>query len=123
MSDNYCYQKFFNLTETDSIELKKVHYKKSSLFPLVNFTYRRELFDDSNSKLTRSIKASWLDSHIDTESDFDVLLDQISEVGTIVIINDREKCNNPIYKAYSSEMLKSYFKAFQEKGYQCLWTE
>ena len=62
------------MTETDSIELKGIHYKKSSLFPLVNFTYRRELFDDSNSKLTRSIKASWLDSHIDTESDFDVLL-------------------------------------------------
>ena len=65
------------MTETDSIELKGIHYKKSSLFPLVNFTYRRELFDDSNSKLTRSIKASWLDSHIDTESDFDVLLDQM----------------------------------------------
>ncbi len=123
MSDNYCYQKFLNLIDTESIELKRLRYKKSSLFPLVDFTNRRELFDDSNSKLTRSIKASWLDTHIDTESDFDVLLGQMSEVGAIVIVDDREKCNNPIYKAYSKEMLKSYIKAYQEKGYQCFWTK
>ena len=122
MSDKYCYQKFLNLIETDSIKLKELRYKKSALFPLIDFTNNRELFDNSNSKLTRSIKASWLDSHIDSEDDFKQLLSQMHDIGTIVIINDRKRCNNLIYKEYSREMLKSYIRAFQDNGIQGLWT-
>ena len=43
------------------------------------------------------------------------------DVGTIVIIDDREKCNNSIYKAYSKEMLKSYIRAFLDSGISCFW--
>ena len=123
MSENYCYQKFFNLIDTDSIELKNLRYRKRNTFPLFAFTQSRNLFDNPSAKRTRSINATWLDSRIDTEDDFKQLLSQLHDIGTIVIINDRKKCNNPIYKEYSKEMLKSYIKAFQDNGIKTLWAE
>ena len=47
----------------------------------------------------------------------------MKDIGKIVIINDRPKCSNPIYKNYSNEMLRCYIKAFQINGIQCLWTD
>ena len=107
--------------ETDFIDLKKLRYAKPVTLPLCSFTERRNLFDNPSSKLLRFIKVSWLDSHIDTEADFKLLLRQMHDVGTIVIIDDREKCNNSIYKAYSKEMLKSYIRAFLDSGISCFW--
>ena len=123
MSDNYCYQKFFNLLDTESIDLKGLHYKNEARLPLVAYPSHRCLFDDPSTELTRSIKASWLDSHIDTESEFKHLLNQMKGIGKIVIINDRPKCSNPIYKNYSKEMLRSFIKAFQDNNIQCFWTD
>lgn len=123
MSDNYCYQKFFNLLDTESIDLKGLHYKNEERLPLVAYPNCRCLFDESSSKLTRSIKATWLDSHINTETDFKYLLSQMKDIGKIVIINDRPKCSNPIYKNYSKEMLRCFIKAFQDNNIQCFWTE
>lgn len=123
MAENYCYQKFLNLMDTESIRLKDLHYKSNPNFTLISHTIGRNLFDNPSSKLIRSINATWLDSHIDNEADFKKLLGRLLDIGHIVIINDRSKCNNRIYRDYSDEMLKCYIKAFQDNGIQCFWTE
>jgi len=122
MSDNYCYQKFFNLMPTSSIELKVFFYKNKNDFPLLALAVDRCLFDDPALKLTRSIDVTWLDTHIGSESEFKYFVQQLQNIGTLVLVDNRPKCDNPIYIDYSREMLRCYIKAFQNCGFKCFWT-
>lgn len=107
--------------DTDSIELDCLRYKKIPGRLLISYPNDRSLFDDPACKLTRTIKVSWLDTHIDSESDFRLLLGQMEDVGRVVIVNDRKKCSNPIYEEYSKELLRCYIKAFLDNGVLCNW--
>ena len=118
MSDNYIYQKFLTLTDTDSVSLEDCKIPSKEIYFLPDYTEGRTLFDETDF-LKRTIKVSELDEYIDSEKDFLLLCSRMKKIKNLVLMDDRPKNQNVIYKTYAEEILKAYIIQFKTHGIDC----
>ena len=121
MSDNYIYQKFLTLTDTSSVSLEDYKIARKEIYFLPDYTVSKELFDESDL-LKRTVKISELDERIDSEEDFYNFSAHLKNISMLILLDDRPKCSNPIYAAYSTEITKAYilwFKKVVKEVYVC----
>ena len=65
------------------------------------------------------LSISELDRKIGTEKDWLQFVEQLPDDKTIVIINDRPQCHNPIYKEFNDNTQKAYLFRLKKAGISC----
>lgn len=111
----YCRQKFLFIPETYSINIED--FSVSLENEVQHYSELPNLFD--STIIQRYITISDLDTNIDTLLDFTSLVKKISFVSELLLVDDRELIENPIYKQFSELTLKAYLWWFNKFGIQC----
>ncbi len=114
-NDYYCKQKFMMTANVDDIDLED--YIERCPADTFDWTLERCLFDTDD--YIRSISISEMDTNVDTENDFKIIVDKIKRVDCLYLINDRPVINNPVYQSFSELTLKEYIYFFNKYAIKC----
>lgn len=104
--DYYMHQRFLLNCDYESIDIANYSAAAIDLCAIKDFHEERTLFDDAI--LERRVFASYLDTYIDNERDWNEMLDMLQQIGVLYIVDDRLKSDNSIITSMAEATMKAY---------------
>ena len=110
-STYYMHQRFLLDCDYESVSLPESLNSKDDF--VQDFIEQPNLFD-TEDKITRKVKFSYLLKEIDTKEDFDIFLKDTEFIDDLLIENDMQQSENPIIYDFQNSCLKAFYKQLKK---------
>ena len=109
--DYYMHQKFLLDCDYETVSLPETVSATDDF--VQDFTEPQNLFD-TEDKITRKVKFSYLLKEIDTKEDFDIFSKDTEFIDDLLIENDMQQSENPIIYDFLNSCLKAFYKQLKK---------
>lgn len=115
--NKYTYQKFLLNCNYEKIKIQDIPCFPDDINQVMDFSEDYCLFDVGNLVI-RKIDINYLDEYVDTEEDWQSVLDAFQDVDVIVVYNCDAVYSNPIIQNYREATVKAYLCRLMELNKQ-----
>ena len=115
--EHYIHQKFLIETSASDINISDFDLGTIDDRNIPYFSEEYNLFDCDS--YIRRINLSDFDTQIDTEDEFNALIQKIKPLDCLYIKNDRKNVNNPIFQSFSNQNLQAILKKIADRHIVC----
>ena len=105
--DKYIYQKFLLNCDYESIELHDFPFFEGNIDDVLDYHHDYCIFDIGKDVI-RKIDIAEIDDRVDTEEDWNNLVNMLCEVDSVVLYNYGVNATNLIINRYRETTLKAY---------------
>ena len=109
----YVYQKFLLNCDYENVKITDCSYYKGDIGNLLDYRCDYCLFDIGKNMI-RKLSITDIDEQVDTEDDWNRLLDALKGLDVLVLYDYDIDSSNPIIKNYREATLKAYLCRLEE---------